>query len=114
MGYKKNIASNFLTQISISVLAFLVSIIVSRVLGTEGKGISVSFLLFFQTIGQYGHFGITYATPYFSKKTEYTSLEVLNSNFTYTIVICLIMSLTIILGKGLGLIFTQYSYFMVY
>jgi len=113
VGYKKNIASNFLTQISISVLAFLVSIIVSRVLGTEGKGISVSFLLFFQTIGQYGHFGITYATPYFSKKTEYTSLQVLNSNFTYTTIICLIISLTIILGKGLGLIFTQYSYFMV-
>jgi len=113
VGYKKNIASNFLTQISISVLAFLVSIIVSRVLGTEGKGISVSFLLFFQTIGQYGHFGITYATPYFSKKTEYTSLEVLNSNFTYTTIICLIMSLTIILGKGLGLMFPQYSYFMV-
>ncbi|WP_346937066.1 flippase [Clostridium sp.] len=113
MGYKKNIASNFLTQISISVLAFLVSIIVSRVLGTEGKGISVSFLLFFQTLGQYGHFGITYATPYFSKKTEYTSLEVFNSNFAYTMVICLTMSITVIFGKGFGFIFSEYSYFMV-
>lgn len=76
MGYKKNIASNFVTQIITSALAFVVSIIVSRVLGPEGKGVAAYFLLFFTTIGQYGHFGITYATPYFSKKTEYDSEEV--------------------------------------
>lgn len=114
MGYKKNIASNFITQIITSALAFLVSIIVSRELGPEGKGMAAYFLLFFTTIGQYGHFGITYATPYFSKKTEYTSEEVFDNNFSYTLMMCLILSLIILVGRGLGRIFTEYNYPMVF
>ena len=113
MGYKKNIASNFVTQIITSVLAFVVSIIVSRVLGPEGKGIVAYFLLFFTTIGQYGHFGITYATPYFSKKTEYGSEEIFYNNFSYTITMCFIISSIIFLGRYLGLFFKEYSYFMI-
>lgn len=114
MGYKKNIASNFVTQIITSALAFVVSIIVSRVLGPEGKGVAAYFLLFFTTIGQYGHFGITYATPYFSKKTEYDSEEVFHSNFSYTITMCSIISLIILLGRHFGLIFKEYDYFMIF
>lgn len=114
MGYKKNIASNFITQIITSALAFVVSIIVSRVLGPEGKGVAAYFLLFFTTIGQYGHFGITYATPYFSKKTEYDGEEVFNNNFSYTITMCIITSLIILLGRYFKLIFTEYNYFMIF
>lgn len=114
MEYKKNIASNFITQIITSALAFVVSIIVSRVLGPEGKGVSAYFLLFFTTIGQYGHFGITYATPYFSKKTEYDSEEVFNNNFSYTITMCIFISSIIFLGRYFGLIFTEYNYFMIF
>ncbi len=114
MGYKKNIASNFITQIITSALAFMVSIIVSRVLGPEGKGVVAYFLLFFTTIGQYGHFGITYATPYFSKKTEYDGEEVFNNNFSYTITMCIITSSIILLGRYFELIFTEYNYLMIF
>lgn len=114
MGYKKNIASNFITQIITSALAFVVSIIVSRVLGPEGKGVAAYFLLFFTTIGQYGHFGITYATPYFSKKTEYDGEEVFNNNFSYTITMCIFTSSIILLGRYFKLIFTEYNYFMIF
>ena len=113
MGYKKNIASNFITQIITSALAFVVSVIVSRVLGPEGKGIVAYFLLFFTTIGQYGHLGITYATPYFSKKTEYNEKEVFNNNFSYILFMCLIISLILLVGRSLEIIFTDYSYPMI-
>lgn len=114
MGYKKNIASNFITQIITSALAFVVSIVVSRVLGPEGKGMVAYFLLFFTTIGQYGHFGITYATPYFSKKTEYESEAVFHNNFTYSIIMCMGISLVILIGRYLELIFVEYNYFMIF
>jgi len=113
VGYKKNIASNFVTQIITSVLAFIVSIIVSRVLGAEGKGEVAYFLLFFTTIGQYGHFGITYATPYFSKKTQYSSEEVFNNNFSYIIFMCIIQSIIVVIGRSSGLIFQGYNYGMI-
>lgn len=114
MGYRKNIASNFVTQIITSVLAFVVSIIVSRVLGAEGKGEVAYFLLFFTTIGQYGHFGITYATPYFSKKTKFSGEEVFNSNFSYIILMCVIQSSLVIIAKSFGLIFKEYSYLTLF
>lgn len=114
MGYRKNIASNFVTQIITSVLAFVVSIIVSRVLGAEGKGEVAYFLLFFTTIGQYGHFGITYATPYFSKKTKFSGEEVFNSNFSYIIFMCVIQSSLVIIAKSFGLIFKEYSYLTLF
>jgi len=113
VGYKKNIASNFITQIITAVLAFLVSIIVSRVLGAGGKGVTVSFLLIFQVVGQYGHLGITSATPYFSKKTEYSSEDVFNNNLTYTIVMSLLMSTVILICRSTGIAFTEYNYFIV-
>lgn len=114
MGYKRNIASNFATQISISVLSFLVSVIVARVFGTEGKGEIAYILLVFTTIGQYGHMGITYATPYFSKKTKFTSNEVFNNNFTYILCTCILLTIIILVGKIFGLILNEYNYFTVF
>ena len=45
MSYKKNIASNFITQIIGLILGFVTSILIARALGPEGKGYLAYFLL---------------------------------------------------------------------
>lgn len=110
MSYKKNIISNFVTQISISAIAFFTSIVVARALGPTNKGNATYLLLVFNLIGEYGHFGITSASTYFQKKTKYSPEEVYDTNFSYLLMILIFICINIIILKSLGVFLSNYSW----
>ncbi len=109
MSYKKNISLNLLTQIIRIVVAFSISIIVSRVLGTRGKGEIAYILLIFGIIANYGHFGINNATLYFHKKSKYTEEEVYSVNLTYLTIILLIDAIIILCLYKSGILLDEYN-----
>ncbi|NFT15080.1 flippase [Clostridium botulinum] len=113
MSYKRNIASNFLTQIIASAIGFFTSIIVARALGPQDKGYAAYILLIFNLIGEYGHFGITSASTYFQKKTKYSAKEVYDTNITYLFIVFSIISLTIIILKSTGFFLVDYSWSLI-
>lgn len=113
MSYKKNIASNFITQIFVSVIAFLTSIIVARTLGPEGRGYVAYPILIFTLIGEYGNLGILKASIYFQKRTNYSEEEVFNTNQTFVLLNFVIISLAVILVRASGLLLTNYSWQLI-
>lgn len=110
MSYKKNIASNFLTQIFVSIVSFLTSIIVARTLGPEGRGYIAYLVLIFTLIGEYGEFGILKASIYFQKRTSYSEEEIYDTNQTFMLVNFIIISIAIILVKFSGRFLVDYSW----
>jgi O-antigen/teichoic acid export membrane protein len=112
MSYKKNISLNLLTQIIRIVVAFSISIIVSRVLGTQGKGEIAYILLIFGIIANYGHFGINNATLYFHKKSKYTEEEVYSVNLTYLTIILLVDAIIILCLYKSGIFLYYLSFFL--
>jgi len=113
MSYKKNIASNILTQIINIVLGFLTSIIVVRSLGPDGQGYIAYFILIFGLIADYGDLGINSATTYFQKKSAYSQEEVYNVNISFLLIICSIISGVVIVLKNLNLILNNYSFYII-
>ncbi|WP_370622174.1 oligosaccharide flippase family protein [Bacillus sp. JCM 19034] len=60
--------STFITQIVIMLLGFIISVLVARALGPEGKGQVAYFMLFFGMIARFGNFGINDSLGYYIKK----------------------------------------------
>jgi len=113
LGYKKNIASNFVTQIIRLMLGFVTSILIARALGPEGKGYIAYFLLIFGLIANYGHFGINNATTYFQKRSNYQENEVYNVNITYLLIISFFISIIVITLKYYGFALIEYNWLIV-
>ena len=112
MSYKKNIASNFITQIIGLILGFVTSILIARALGPEGKGYLAYFLLIIGLISSYGHFGITNATIYFQKRTKYKEQDVFNVNTTYLLILSVIILIIIVILKFNNIILSEYNWSM--
>lgn len=110
MSYKKNIASNFLTQILVSVVSFFTSIIVARTLGPEGRGYISYLILIFSMFGEYGELGILKASIYFQKRTDYSEEEIYNTNQTAMLINFIIISLGVIFLKLNNLFLVEYSW----
>jgi len=113
VSYKKNIASNFITQIIRLILGFVTSILIARALGAEGKGYIAYFLLIFGLIAGYGHFGINNATTYFQKRSSYQENDVYNVNISYLLIISFFISISIIFLKYYGFILSEYNWLIV-
>lgn len=110
MSYKKNIASNFIVKIINILLGIVTSILVVRSLGAEGKGYLAYFLLIIRLISSYGNFGITNATIYFQKRSQYKEQDVFNVNTTYLLILSVIISIIIVLLKFNNIILSEYNW----
>ncbi len=110
MGYKKNIASNFIVKIVKIVLGIVTSILVARSLGAEGKGYLAYFLLIIGLISSYGHLGINNATTYFQKRSKYEEQDVFNVNVTYLLILSVVISIIIVLLKFYNIILSEYNW----
>ncbi|CAM2778723.1 polysaccharide biosynthesis C-terminal domain-containing protein [Hathewaya histolytica] len=92
-NYKKNILNNFITNIFNMILAFFVSILISRKLGPGGKGYLSFFMLLADLIASYGHLGVINATNYFQTRKGFKKQTIYNINLTYNILICGIVTI---------------------
>jgi len=109
MSYQKNIANSFITQIVRVLLMLFVSIVISRGLGTVGKGQITYLMLIFGFLAAYGHFGIANANLFFLKKSEFNDTEVYQVNSTFFLIVSALITLVLIALKSYNLIFLDYS-----
>jgi len=114
MSYERNIRSNIITKIIRLMLGFIISILVARAVGAEGKGYISYFLLIFGIIAGYGHFGINNATTYFQKRSSYKENYIYDVNISYLIVISFFVSICIIFLKYFGFVLIEYNWLMVF
>ncbi|MCM1992497.1 polysaccharide biosynthesis C-terminal domain-containing protein [Oceanirhabdus seepicola] len=113
MSYRKNIVSNFKTQIMVSVLAFMTSIIIARSLGPENKGYVGYIILIFTLIGEYGNLGVLKASIFFQKRSNYDEEYVFINNQTFLLLNFIFISLIIIILKVTGKFFINYNAFHI-
>jgi O-antigen/teichoic acid export membrane protein len=111
--YKKNIVTNFITQIVKIVLGFITSILIARVLGADGKGYASYAILIFGLLGDFGHLGINNATTFFQKKSEYDEKTVFDTNMTYLLIAWIILSIVIIVLKMFDVFLNDYGIFFI-
>jgi len=111
--YRKNIQSNFLTQIFHIVTGFVTSVLIARALGPEGKGYLVFLTLIFNLIAQYSHFGVLNATTYYQKRSQYSVSEIFNTNMTYVFFLLVLITAGVFGGKYSGLIFAGYDFLLL-
>jgi len=109
MSFKNNILSGFASQIIRIVIGLATSIILTRGLGTEGKGHATYLLLVFGLFSSYGHFGITNAAVYFQKRTSYAEKEICCVNLTFLVIMTAIWSLVVYILKTADIAIGQYS-----
>ncbi len=95
--FTKNILHTFSLQIIGFPLGVLISVIITRTLGPEGKGIFALAMLIFSLLSMFAGFGLNQATAYYVANKKYTTREVFGSNI-------IIASLISILALGAGLI----------
>lgn len=112
MKFKKNIVSNLVLQIINIILGFFTSILLARGLGTENQGQFSYYLLIFGIIASYGGLGITSATSYFIKKTDFKKEEIINNNITILLLLGAVYIITIILFKNI--IFSSNIYVLLF
>lgn len=113
MSYAKNVASNFATQIVIIILSFLTSIIVTRVLGPNGKGYISYIFLIINLLSNYGHFGINNSTTFFQKRSKYGSDIIFSTNVLYLSVLSIIIFIIVSSLRFLNLFLVDYSYILI-
>lgn len=113
MSYKRNIASNFVTQICVSILAFITSIIIARTLGSADKGYAAYLILIFTLIGEYGNFGLLKATIFFQKRTDYQEEYIYSNNQSFVTLNFLIIAVIIIVLRVGEKFLSAYSFFHV-
>lgn len=107
--YGRNLKYNFVAQIIKIIASFIVSVIVSRVLGPTGKGYIAFLILIIDLIANYGSLGIINATNYFQKRENYSEEHIYHINNSYLIVVWLIISLVILGLYQTNIILTDYS-----
>jgi O-antigen/teichoic acid export membrane protein len=86
---------------------FLVSIIISRMLGPEGRGIYSLAMLFSGVLVTFTNMGINAATVYYTAKNKYPSKEVFGNNLTLASAISVF---TMAIGL-IGIIFFRDNFF---
>lgn len=91
-SFRKNVFQTLLTNTTVLVLGILMSIIVSRILGTELKGYYITSLSFIKLLSFIGNFGVTDATCYFIAKKKFPIKTVLGN----TIIISLFSSFVVL------------------
>lgn len=95
--FTKNILHTFSLQIIGFPLGVTISVIITRALGPEGRGIFALAMLIFSLLSMFAGFGLNQATAYYIANKKYTTKEVFGSNV-------IIASLISILAITAGLI----------
>lgn len=107
--YKKNILNNFMVNIFNMIIAYIISVLVSRKLGTSGKGEFAFLFLLADIIAGYGHLGVISATNYFQTRMGLEKQKIYNINLTYNIIISAIVVGIITLLYSNGIILKEYN-----
>ncbi len=113
MSYRKNIASNFITQGLVTVLAFMTSIIIARSLGPNNKGYIGYLILIFTLIGEYGNFGVLKASIFFQKRSNYDEEYVFINNQTFLLINFIFLSSIITILRMTGKFLVNYDSFHI-
>jgi len=114
VSYSKNIFSNFTTKIIKIFMGFGTSIIIARTLGAEGKGYVQYILLVFGILAGNGHLGISDATDYFIKKSDYDRETIYQNNLSYLFLVWIIISSTVLLLWNNNIIFKEYNFIFIF
>lgn len=114
VSYSKNIFSNFATKIIKIFMGFGTSVIIARALGAEGKGYVQYLFLVFGIIANYGHLGISEATDYFIKRTNYDKETIYQNNLSYLLLLWVIISAVILLLWHNNKIFVDYKFIFIF
>lgn len=101
MKYKRNIISNIIMHILSISIGFATSILIARGLGPTNQGEFSFYVLVFGLISSYGHFGITTSTSYFMKRSKYNENDVVNTNLSLLIVLCIIYLFIVIILRNI-------------
>jgi O-antigen/teichoic acid export membrane protein len=90
--YSRNIISNFWTKIIRVGMELVISVIIARSFGPEGKGYIAFFIIFFNFLASYGHFGINNAATYFQKRSKHRPKDVFSTNLNFLFLTWLLIS----------------------
>ena len=94
--FNRNIISTFLFQLLLVFLGILVSILLARVLGPEGRGIFALMLIVPETAIKIGSFGIESATVYLIAEKKYSTSLVASNSLLLMVFSCLLILVFII------------------
>jgi O-antigen/teichoic acid export membrane protein len=89
-AFARRVAGVLSTRVTLFVLAFLTSIIVSRLLGREGKGVYVAVATLPGMLAAIGLFGLPGAVNYFAGKGHSLS-SLIRASYLYTVVISVVL-----------------------
>lgn len=86
-GFSKKTLVTFFTSVFIFLLDIVVLILISRILGPNGKGIYTLTLLIPTLLATFGNFGIASANVYFVGAKKYKTEDIISNSFIFSIII---------------------------
>ena len=114
MKFKKNVISNVIYHVITIVVGFFTSILIARGLGTSNQGQLSYYVLVFGIIASYGSIGITNATSYFLKRTEFENEKIINNNISILLILSIIYSVVVILFRNVIFVGTIYLLLLIW
>ncbi len=83
--FAKNVTITFIVRILNLILGIATFVLITRLLGPEGKGIYTLAVLLPTLIATFGNFGIGSATVYYVAKERYPYRDILGNNIIFAI-----------------------------
>lgn len=95
--YIKNVINNLITKGLSTIISFIMTLILGRILGVDNYGLYSFYMIVANLFIQYGHMGILNSTTHFQKVSIYSESRVYSNNINFIAFLWLAISIVVII-----------------